>query len=74
VAGWERAGGRFTYRVEVPPNALASVHVPSADPGAVRDAAGGRPAAVGQYPGLRDAGEAVFHVGSGRHEFSGPGL
>jgi alpha-L-rhamnosidase len=74
LAGWERAGGRFTYRVEVPPNALASVHVPSADPGAVRDAAGGRPAAVGQYPGLRDAGEAVFHVGSGRHEFSGPDL
>ena len=71
-AGWERADGRFSYRVEVPPNALASVHVPSADPDAVRDAAGGAPAAVAEYPGRRRGGEAVFHVGTGRHEFSGP--
>jgi alpha-L-rhamnosidase len=74
LAGWERADGRFTYRVEVPPNALATVHVPSADPAGVRDASGGRPAAVGEYPGRRGAGEAVFQVGTGRHEFSGPDL
>jgi len=71
-AGWERAGGRFTYRVEVPPNAVASVHVPSADPAGVRDAAGGHPAAVAEHPGLAGAGAAVFAVGPGRHEFSGP--
>jgi alpha-L-rhamnosidase len=71
-AGWERAGGQLTYRVEVPPNATASVHVPSADAASVRDASGGGPAAVGEFPGLRGAGEAVFHVGAGRHEFSGP--
>ena len=70
-AGWERAAGRFTYRVEVPPNALASVHVPSADPAGVRDAAGGHPADVTEYPGLAGAGAAVFVVGPGRHEFSG---
>ncbi len=74
LAGWERAGGRLTYRVEVPPNALASVHVPSADPAAVRDSAGGRAAAVADYPGQLGAGEAVFEVGTGRHEFSGPDL
>jgi len=71
-AEWERAGGQFTYRVEVPPNALASVHVPSADAASVRDASGGRPAAVGEFPGLIGASEAVFQVGPGRHEFSGP--
>jgi hypothetical protein len=27
---------------------------------------------VGAFPGLLGAGEAVFHVGPGRHEFSGP--
>ena len=51
LAGWERAGGRFTYRVEVPPNALASVHVPSADPPAVRDASGGLPRPSGSTRG-----------------------
>jgi alpha-L-rhamnosidase len=70
-AGWERSGGQFTYRVEVPPNALASVRVPSADPAGVRDASGGEPAATGDYPGLLGVGEAVFQVGPGRHEFSG---
>jgi alpha-L-rhamnosidase len=71
-AGWERSGGRLTYRVELPANVRASVHVPSADAAAVRDAAGGPPASVGPFPGLLGAGEAVFHVGPGRHEFSGP--
>jgi hypothetical protein len=60
--------------VEVPPNALASVPVPSADPARVRDASGGQPAALGDYPGLLGVGEAVFQVGPGRHEFSGPDL
>jgi alpha-L-rhamnosidase len=73
-AGWERAGGQFRYRVEVPPNATASVHVPSGDAALVRDSSGGGPARVADYPGLRGASEAVFEVGPGRHEFSGPGL
>jgi alpha-L-rhamnosidase len=73
-AGWERAGGRFSYRVEVPPNARASVHVPSAAAAEVRDAAGGPPASVGAFPGLQGVSEAVFQVGPGRHEFSGPDL
>jgi alpha-L-rhamnosidase len=70
-AGWERSGGRLTYRVEVPANVRASVHVPSADAAAVRDAAGGAPDSVGPFPGMLGACEAVFHVGPGRHEFSG---
>jgi alpha-L-rhamnosidase len=71
-AGWERAGGRLTYRVRVPANATASVHVPSADPAGVRDAAGAPPASVAVFPGLPAAAEAVFQVGPGEHEFSGP--
>ena len=71
-AGWTRSGGRLSYRVELPANVRASVHLPSADAAAVRDAAGGAPAATGAFPGLLGAGEAVFHVGPGRHEFSGP--
>src|SRR6185312_11677438 len=74
LARWERSGGRFTYQVEVPPNAAASVHVPSADPAQVRAAAGGGPAATGAYPGSPGDGEAVFEVGPGRYQFSGPDL
>jgi hypothetical protein len=58
--------------VEVPPNATASVHVPSAGAALVRDASGGQPTATDEYPGLLGVGEAVFEVGPGRHEFSGP--
>ncbi|WP_433191471.1 hypothetical protein [Actinoallomurus sp. CA-150999] len=53
---------------------FVSVHVPSADPASVRDAHGGGPAMVGDYPGAPGAAEAVFEVASGSHEFSGPGL
>jgi len=60
--------------VEVPPNAVASVHVPSADAASVRDGSGGGPAATGEFPGPRGAGEAVFRGGPGKREFSGPDL
>ncbi|MGH2929015.1 MAG: alpha-L-rhamnosidase C-terminal domain-containing protein, partial [Solirubrobacteraceae bacterium] len=73
-AGWERAGGRFTYRVEIPPNVTASVHVPSGDAAAVRDASGAGPVSVAPYPGMSGTSEAVFKVAAGRHEFSGPDL
>ena len=51
-----------------------SVRVPSADPAPVRDGAGGQPAPSPDYPGLPGAREAVFQVGSGPHEFSGPAV
>jgi alpha-L-rhamnosidase len=70
--GWERSGGQFTFRVEVPPNVTASVRVPSARPTEVYDAAGAAPQSVDAYPGTAGAREAVFRVGSGTHEFTGP--
>jgi hypothetical protein len=73
-AGWEHSGDWFTYRVELPPNVTASVRVPSADPAAVRDAEGGGPTRITNYPGAAGAAEAVFDIASGAHEFSGPAL
>jgi alpha-L-rhamnosidase len=70
--GWERSLDRFTLRVELPPNVTASVRVPSGAPGEVRDAVGGPPAAIAEFPGAAGVGEAVFEIGSGAHEFSGP--
>ena len=71
-SGWERAVDRFTLRVELPPNVMASVCVPSDHAAEVRDAAGSPPASIGSFPGIRGVQEAVFHVGPGTHEFSGP--
>jgi hypothetical protein len=52
----------------------ASVRIPSDDPAAVRDQSGSGPGSVAGYPGAPDASEAVFTVGPGSHEFTGPGL
>jgi alpha-L-rhamnosidase len=74
ASGWQRDGGRFTFRLELPPNVTASVRIPSDDPAAVRDQAGSGPESVAGYPGAPGAQEAVFTVGSGSHEFAGPAL
>jgi hypothetical protein len=38
----------------------------------VRDAAGHGPVQVASFPGVPGVAEAVFGVGPGTHEFSGP--
>jgi alpha-L-rhamnosidase len=71
-AGWKRDRGRFTYRAELPPNVTATVRIPSSHAAEVRDGIGHPPAALASFPGAGDTQEAVFQVGSGAHEFSGP--
>jgi alpha-L-rhamnosidase len=73
-AGWKQDRGRFTYRVELPPGVTATVRVLSSHAAEVRDAAGNPPSALASFPGAQDAQEAVFGVGSGTHEFSGPAI
>jgi len=68
---WEHSGDRFSYRVELPPNVTASVHVPSGKPADVRDDVGNPPASLTSFPGAHGVREAVFDVGSGTHEFTG---
>jgi len=74
TSSWQRVGSRFTLRLGLPPNVTASVRIPSDDPAEVRDDTGRGPAAIADYPGARGSLEAVFEVGSGRYEFSGPDL
>jgi len=69
---WDNDGETFRLRAGLPPNVTASVRVPSGDARAVRDATGGPPAAIADFPGAAGVQEAVFEVGSGVHEFSGP--
>jgi len=71
---WARSGNRFTFRAEIPPNVTASVRVPSARAADVRDTAGNPPASVASFPGAAGVEEAVFSVGSGIHEYTGPAM
>jgi len=77
---WRIEYGRFYWRVVVPPNATAEVHVPTADAGKVTES--GRPAKQSQgitflrAEPARDTkegvGRAIFKVGSGEYEFRSP--
>jgi alpha-L-rhamnosidase len=71
---WQRHADSFTFRIALPPNVTASVRVPSAHAGAVRDSAGRPPGTIAAFSGGAGAQEAVFEVGSGTHEFHGPAL
>jgi alpha-L-rhamnosidase len=72
--GWRRSDDRFTFRVELPPNVSASVRIPSGQAAEVRDNAGRPPISLDRFPGAPDAREALFRIGSGVHEFSGPAI
>ena len=75
-AAWSRAAGSARRPFRLPGGGPAERHRQRARaerrprPGARRGWR--RPAGVADYPGLRGAREAVFEVGSGAHEFSGP--
>jgi hypothetical protein len=71
-SAWQLEEGQSRFQIQIPPNAVASVRIPSADGFRVRDATGRGPAEVASFPGAAGAQEAVFEVGSGRHEFTGP--
>ncbi|HEU5384944.1 MAG TPA: hypothetical protein VFV73_03505 [Streptosporangiaceae bacterium] len=73
-AAGDRDDGRSTFSLDLPPNVTASVRIPSDDPAAVRDRAGAGPVSLAGYPGAPGAQEAVFAVGPGAHEFTGPAL
>jgi alpha-L-rhamnosidase len=71
---WELSGGQFKFRAEVPPNVTASIRIPSDRAAEVRDHEGNRPRRCADYPGAIGVQEAIFEVGPGVHEFSGPAV
>jgi alpha-L-rhamnosidase len=71
---WRRDDDDFALQVGLPPNVTASVRVPSGDATRVRDASGREPDSIEDFPGAIGVQEAVFEVGSGTHEFTGPVL
>jgi alpha-L-rhamnosidase len=67
---WKSERGTFTWKITVPPNTSATVHVPTSNAGSVKE--GGHPLAkVGGVKFLRmENGYAVLEVESGNYVFS----
>ena len=70
ASAWERSGKRLMLDVTIPPNTMATIHVPTRDPGRLRE--GGKSAM--KVRGLKflgtEQGAAIFEAGSGRYRFS----
>ena len=70
VSAWTRHGQDFTLHAVIPPNATATIVLPTRDPAAVTE--GGRP--IAQAPGItpagQDATQASYLVGSGDYTFT----
>jgi alpha-L-rhamnosidase len=71
---WERTGDQLTYQVQLPPNTTAAVHIPASHPDQVRDSAGNGPASLAGFSETGNAREAVYQIGSGTHQFTGPAI
>jgi len=72
VSGWSLAGGRMRVTVRVPPNARATVRLPSARVGVVTE--GGRAVATaeGVASATQSGDTAIVSIGSGEYVFEYP--
>jgi alpha-L-rhamnosidase len=71
-SSWQAQKGEFDWNIVVPPNATATVFIPSADPDNVRES--GKPAAHAEgVKFLRVENDAaIFQIGSGSYAFTCP--
>ena len=69
-SSWQTQGGEFNWKIVVPPNATATVYLPTADAASVRES--GKPAAHSNgVKFLRVEGDAtVYEIGSGSYAFA----
>jgi alpha-L-rhamnosidase len=71
-SSWQTRGGEFHWDIVVPPNATATVYLPTTDSATVRE--GGKP--VAQSTGVKflrvEGDAAVYEIGSGSYAFTCP--
>jgi len=69
---WKRDGGTIALHVAIPPNVTATVHIPTAQPEAVKESG----LLAERSPGVRllhrENGAAVYTVASGDYTFTAP--
>ena len=66
---WTRSGNRLTWRITVPPNTTARVHVPTTDPGSVRESGQALADLKGSRLETTEPGAVIVRVGSGDYLF-----
>ena len=69
---WRQDGDVFSFQAQLPPGTAGTARVPSADARQVRDGHGRGPVAIASFPCAAGVDEAVFEVGPGRLQFTGP--
>ena len=69
---WESGGGGFRLVLTVPPNATATVFMPSVEPGAVSESGGPASRAEGVEFLRREGDREVFRVEAGAYDFRSP--
>lgn len=72
VSDWKIADGQFHLRVEIPANTEATVHVPVAAAEQVREGGVSAAKAKGVTFLRQENGAAVYHVSSGKYDFTSP--
>lgn len=71
-SSWDLGDGRLTVHVIVPPNTSATVRLPGATLGQVREGRVAVGEAVGVHSPRQDGSDVVLDLGSGTYEFSYP--
>jgi alpha-L-rhamnosidase len=67
---WRLKEGRLNLEVTVPANTTATIYVPTAQPGAVKES--GRPASESVKLLRAEPGAALYQVGGGHYAFEAP--
>ena len=70
VSHWKTQTGQIQLAVTVPPNASATVHVPTSDPDSVAEGGVAAAHSKGVRPISRGSGAAIFNVESGSYVFT----
>ncbi len=69
LAAWNIANGKFTYKIQVPPNTTATVHLPKAKLEGVSESGKMLSKAIDVTQSRQDGENVVVEVGSGAYEF-----
>lgn len=70
VSEWSREGGRFQWRVRIPPGATATVHLPARDRAPILESGTPLDRAQGVRLIRRESGQAILALGSGDYRFA----
>jgi len=70
VSEWQRHGGKLRFKVTIPANATATIHVPTSSPASVKESDNALEKASGVTVLARNPNEVICEIGSGDYQFT----